>query len=137
MRHVLITSVLALCSCNVFSYGQPAGMSNDDVDMAALQIAKPLPECHDSYIGGTVAECDAVLTEIARRRAELPSVRPEWMRDAVSHWYDYFESEARKHRADCVSQRSKREFDEYRAERDAQNKRVREILENVGRGDRP
>lgn len=103
--------------------GGLGGFSDDDWQTAALRIV-PHFSTSASWCGGTVEQCDRVLAEIAKAREQFSAYEPPRMRRAIMGWLDYFEHDARNDRADCVSQKSRKELDEYRASRQAERDRV-------------
>jgi hypothetical protein len=108
-----------------------AQFSDDELQTAALRVLDERPECHDSWFGGTVAECDAALQQVANLRVKYASYQPVRMRKAIMSWLDYFEHQAKESREDCVTQKSRRELDEYRAERNTEQARTNQVLDKL------
>lgn len=110
----------------------PAGMTADDIERAALQIVHPLPGCLQSWIGGTVQQCDEAQAYVAKRRKEFAAFDPIWMRKAILDWFDFAEGEIQKNRDDCITQASSKNLDDYRKRSGDENDRVQKILRSIG-----
>lgn len=121
-----------LSSCSP-SDGRPAEMSKDDISRAALHIVYPLPTCSQSWIGGTVQQCDDALARVAKRRKEFENFDPPWMRAAIIDWFDYAEGDIKKTREDCITQKSKKDQEAFRESWRQERERTEQILKSIGR----
>lgn len=114
------------------SDGRPAELSDDDIRIAALKIAMPLPDCSKSWAGGTVERCDIAMTRVSERRKEFDKFEPEWMRKAILRWFDFAERNIKEAREDCVTQASRKEQEAYQVKNRGQEDRVQDILKSIG-----
>jgi hypothetical protein len=129
---ILIIIGVLMTGCSQ-GYGQPSGTSDDAVKDAALKIVWPLPDCSESWIGGTVEQCDRAQARLLERRAEFATFEPTWMRKAIMEWLDFAEGQIAEAREDCVTQKSRRDLDDYRARTKAENERAQQVLRSIGR----
>lgn len=110
----------------------------DDFRRVALDyIFREGLRTRDSSMGGSVEQCDRVLSRIEELRNEYASIKPLRLRSAVMDWLTHYEREALKHREDCRTQKSRKERDQFRRESDVENERVnrlRSALRESGHG---
>jgi len=111
----------------------PGRMKSSDIRSAALEIVWPLPQCSESWIGGTVEECDRAQMRLDERRREYINFEPPWMRAAIMDWFDFAETKIRKTRKDCLTQKSRKRLDEFGREQAEKSSRVRDILHSIKR----
>jgi hypothetical protein len=104
-----------------------APFSDDDVRRAALDIVYPLPDCADSFWGGTVEKCQACLVRIEEKRKEFAEYEPAWMRDAIMSWLDHAENRAKENLEDCQTGASRKRADEYSKKSNKDRENVRAV----------
>lgn len=106
-----------------------AAYSHDDIESAALRILYPLPDARESWIGGTLEECDAADKRIEVLRGQYATYEPKRMRMAIFGWLDYATGKTRKARQDIETTRSLRELDDRRKKESARQSRIQDVLE--------
>lgn len=67
-----------------------------DAQMAALRIMGSVPRCQESWIGGTVENCDRALERVKEMRAQYATFEPRWMRKEIMGWLDFAENDYQK-----------------------------------------
>lgn len=108
-----------------------SGFSDDELQTAALRIMPERISTQQSWIGGTVAQCDEALIRCALLREKYKDYSPPRMRKAIMGWIDHFEYMARKDREDCKTQKSKNEQIAYRARCEAEQEKTRRVLDTL------
>lgn len=108
------------------------GFTNDEVQRVALNYvygkAAPAP---DSFWGGTLQRCDEADVRIARLRAEYATHEPRRMRRAILSWLDYYQRQNDEARRDIETGAKRREMDEYRARREAEDARAQDLRDRL------
>lgn len=110
-----------------------SGMSKDDIRRAALNIVYPIPSCSESWMGGTVQQCDDASARVVERRKEFGNFDPPWMREAIMHWFDHADYMINRTREDCVTQKSRKNLEAYSERTDRERERAAQILKSIGR----
>lgn len=113
-----------------------AAFTADDWSGVGLDIVYPLGLGTDnSFWGGTVERCDAVLARIGELRATYAQTQPVKMRHAIAKWLDHYARQARENREDIVTLRSLKAHQAYCARealKEDHARRVRETLRKQG-----
>jgi len=105
------------------------GFSKDAWSTVALRMLHGQYDTSSSWIGGTIDKCEAALKRIAEARIEYANLEPSRLRHEIMGWLDYYEKGARDNLADCISQKSRKELDNNRAEREKENEEINRLSE--------
>lgn len=103
--------------------------SDEDLNLAALNIVWPLPQCRDSFWGGSLAQCDEAQAECDALREKYKAYEPIRMRKQIMGWITYAERNIKKDRSDVISQKTRKDMDAYNSRCKKENNKTQEVLD--------